>query len=491
VLAIILGAIFALALPPLHLWPAAFLAVPAVLAMLDSIKSGNWRSGFGLGWGFGFGYFLFALHWIGFAFLVEADTYLWMMPFAVAGLSAFMAIYWGLAFAAVTATGRKGLPALLLLAAALGCAEALREFLFTGFPWGAPGLIADGMGPVAQTAAIWGMIGLTPLIIVWAGAWPFVIRGKRKLAAALILATLPLSLVHGSWRLAQNDHASVAGVALRIVQPNIPQSDKWRGDNMDQIFAKLLAMSAKNNDAVTHVIWPESAVPFLIDESPKALSDAASMLGPMRLLITGSLRREQAPQEGEDRVFNSILFIDGMGQVALRYDKWRLVPGGEFLPLEWLLSPLGFRKLVTLPGSFEAGAGPQTLALPSGPPVSPSICYEAIFPDRFVKPSARPQWLVNVTNDGWFGESTGPYMHFAQARLRAIEHGLPLVRAANTGISGVIDGYGETVASLALGTEGIIDRPLPKALEPTIYSVFGLVSLLAVAAALCGLAILL
>jgi apolipoprotein N-acyltransferase len=346
------------------------------------------------------------------------------------------------------------------------------------------------MGPVAQTSSIWGMTGLTPFMIVWAGAWPFIIRGPGKLVAALIVATLPMSLGYGYWRLAQNDHGIVAGVNLRIVQPNIPQSDKWRGDNMDQIFAKLLVMSAKNNSAVTHVIWPESAVPFLIDESPNALGDVAAMLGPKRLLVTGSLRREPPAQAGEDRVFNSVLVIDGNGEIALRYDKWRLVPGGEFLPLEWALSPLGFRRLVTLPGSFEAGPGPQTLALPIGPAVSPSICYEAIFPSDFIKPGARPQWLINVTNDGWFGASTGPHMHFAQARLRAIEQGLPLVRAANTGISGVIDGYGETVATLPLGSEGTLDRPLPQMLPPTIYSVVGRVTLLVIAAVFCGLALL-
>jgi apolipoprotein N-acyltransferase len=191
--------------------------------------------------------------------------------------------------------------------------------------------------------------------------------------------------------------------------------------------------------------------------------------------VTGALRREISivGNTESDKVYNSVLTFDGLGNVVAHYDKWRLVPGGEFLPFEWLLEPLGFRKVVTVPGSFEAGAGPVSLAIPGAPPVGFSICYEAIFPDHFIDPQKRPGWLINVTNDGWFGNSTGPYQHLAQARLRAIEQGLPMVRAANTGISAVIDPYGRTLSSLSLGQEGILDSGLPQSLPPTFFASYG------------------
>jgi apolipoprotein N-acyltransferase len=472
-----LGAAFALGLPPLNLWPAGMVAVPLVFFFFESITPRRLFPSFLLGWCFGLGYFAFALHWIGFAFLVEADTYLWMMPFAVGGLAAAMAIYWGLAFAAVNALGLKGFRGFLLFCVFIAIAEYFRGILFTGFPWGAPGLMADGMGPLLQNARLWGMHGLTLLLMLWLGTWVFLFQRGSRFAACLMIASLPLAYFYGRMLGAPIQQADASSTIVRIVQPNIPQSDKWRGDNMEGIFQRLLKLSAQPPQASSVpdiIIWPESAVPFLVDESARALKDVARMLGPNRLLITGSLRREPlGPGEDEDRVFNSVLVIDGNAKVVARYDKWRLVPGGEFLPFEWLLKPLGFRKVVTLPGSFVEGKGPMTLQLPIGPPVSPSICYEAIFPVNFIDASHRPAWLVNVTNDGWFGNSTGPYMHLAQARMRAIEQGLPVIRAANTGISAVIDANGREVKLLPLNMEGLIDVSLPQGLPATLYARLG------------------
>jgi len=216
-------------------------------------------------------------------------------------------------------------------------------------------------------------------------------------------------------------------------------------------------------------------VTFLIDESEAAKVELAELLGGTKTLVTGALRRDiNRSRDGEgDKVFNSILTFDGSGKVVARYDKWRLVPGGEFLPFEWALEPLGFRKVVTVPGSFAAGPGPVSLAVPGAPEAGFGVCYEAIFPDQFIDPQKRPGWLINVTNDGWFGNSTGPYQHLAQARLRSIEHGLPMVRAANTGISAVIDPYGRTLSSLPLNGEGIMDAGLPQSLPPTFFADYG------------------
>lgn len=479
-LALIAGMIAALSMPPLDFWPLLFVSVPMVLFMLEGIERKLRLHSFLLGWCFGFGYFIVALHWIGFAFLVDAEDYLWMMPFAVGGLAAAMAVYWGLASLCVALSGRRRLPAALVFAASLALFEWLRGTLFTGFPWAAPGLASDGMGAVAQTASLWGMPALTMLVVLWAATWPFIFEGPRlhRFTAVLIAATLPLCWAWGSYRFQHGVVADVEGVAIRIVQPNISQDIKWRDKNASAIFDQLLEMSARaapDGTPATHIIWPETAVSFLIDESDAAKAELAQLLGGNKTLITGALRRDINTAGGgeADKVYNSILTFDGSGTVVARYDKWRLVPGGEFLPFEWLLEPLGFRKVVTVPGSFAAGRGPVSLAIPGAPQAGFGICYEAIFPDHFVDPLKRPGWLINVTNDGWFGNSSGPHQHLAQARLRTIEQGLPMVRAANTGISAVIDPYGRALSSLPLGIDGVIDSRLPQSLPPTLFSDYG------------------
>ena len=491
------GMVAALAMPPLDFWPLLFMTVPVALFALEGIERRFKLQSFILGWCFGFGYFVVAFHWIGFAFLVDADVYLWMMPFAVGGLAAAMAVYWGFAFLCVTLRGLKRFSAALVFAASLALFEWLRGILFTGFPWAAPGLAGDGMGAVAQTAALWGMPGLTVLILLWSAVWPFVFDRHsprlHRLTALMIIATLPLCWAWGNYRLQSGQVANVDGVNIRIVQPNISQSDKWRGENARAIFDQLLQMSAgqpQNGKSLTHIIWPESAVPFLIDESDNARAEVAQLLGGTKTLVTGALRRE-ASTTGGNKVYNSILAFDGFGNVVAQYDKWRLVPGGEFLPLEWLLEPLGFRKVVTVPGSFAAGGGPFSMAIPRAPSAGFSICYEAIFPDHFVDSLKRPGWLINVTNDGWFGNSTGPYQHLAQARLRAIEQGLPMVRAANTGISAVIDPFGRTVSSLPLSQEGVLDSGLPQSLPPTFFATYGQLLFFFALLLLCALGIVL
>ena len=479
-LAIASGCVAALAMPPIGLWPALFIAVPVFLQLLGGQAWRGWLSGFGTGWCFGFGYFIVAFHWIGFAFLVDAATYLWMMPFMLGALAGGMAIYWGLAAVVAKRLGNQGLPLVLMFAACLGVAEWLRGHLLTGFPWAAPGLAVDGMGAVAQMAAVFGMPGLTVLIVMWAGL-PLVLMVEQaraaKLTAIVLLALLPMGWGFGALRLAAADAAMMPGVMLRIVQPNISQQQKWREDHSRAIFETLKRLSTEPSKkqpqgiaGVSHVIWPESAVPFFIDESPVAKAELRPLLGGRTVLITGSIRRD-AGDAG--KVFNSIITLDGSAEVVARYDKWRLVPGGEFLPFEWLLEPLGFRKVVTVPGSFQAGVGPVTLSVPGLPDAAMLVCYEAIFPHDLIDAAKRPGLIVNVTNDGWFGRSTGPYQHLAQTRLRAIEQGLPIVRAANTGISAVIDAYGRYLQQLPLLEAGVIDSGLPVALAATPYARWG------------------
>ena len=498
-LAIAAGAVTAAGLPPFDLWPLAFLGFSLFLALLETAKRASWRSGFGAGWLFGLGYFAVAFHWIGFAFLVEAATYLWMMPFMLGLLAGGMAIYWGLAALAAKVWGGSGLRLVLFFAAALGTAEWLRGHLFTGFPWAAPGQMVDGMGGVAQLAALVGMPALTVLVVLWAGL-PYAFLSSRRrgqrLAVTALAALLPLGWGWGELRLAAAGEGMVPGVSFRIVQPNIPQEEKWREDNARVIFDTLLRLSAEPTAAqpngiagVTHLVWPESAVPFLIDESPAAQAELRPMLGGRTALITGALRLNRKGESDPD-VFNSVIVFDATAAPVAHYDKWRLVPGGEFLPLAWLLEPLGFRKVVQTPGSFTAGAGPSTLALPGGLSAALLVCYEMIFPDRLVDTAKRPSLIVNVTNDGWFGRSTGPYQHLAQVRLRAIEQGLPVIRAANTGISAVVDPYGRYLRRLPLLEQGVIDSPLPEAISATPYTRWGDWALLALLAVVFGSAFL-
>ncbi|MDP4823059.1 MAG: apolipoprotein N-acyltransferase, partial [Aestuariivirgaceae bacterium] len=393
----------------------------------------------------------------------------------------YLALYWGLAAWAAGWLKRPGFAGVLVFAACLTLGEYARANLFSGFPWNAPGHAALASPGLAQAASVTGLWGLTFGVLV-AAATPWLIFNRQFRAALACGAALVLIWGAGEWRLASHAETNRPDIRLRIVQPNIPQSEKWRFDNAGEIFTSLLALSdLKTGEApmgasdFTHIIWPESAVPFLMDEQEGALSAIARLLPDNAHLLMGGLRREMAGGPGidDDRIFNSLLAISGTGEVAARADKFHLVPWGEYLPLESWLAPLGLRRLVTLPGSFVAGPGPQNVKIPGTPAFSPLICYEVIFPGAVAPRADRPQFLLNVTNDGWFGTSTGPYQHFDQARLRAIEEGLPLVRAANTGISGVVDALGRVRHQSRLNETATVDSPLPQDLEPTIYVKLG------------------
>jgi apolipoprotein N-acyltransferase len=476
-LLLLAGAAAGLAMPPFDVWPLLFLSFPILVWSLDQAP---WRQAFAQGWLFGLGYFTACFYWIGIAFLVDAAAYLWMMPFMVGALAGGMALYWGLAAMAVVMLGQRGLARIIACAILIAIAEWLRGHLLTGFPWTAPGLAVDGMGGLAQAASLIGMPGLTLLIVLWS-ALPalggFAGARRRDWAAALVLlALLPGLWLWGNHRLTEDAERSGAGVSMRIVQPNIAQEAKWRREAARENFDKLKRLSIQSTpegprgiDDVTVLIWPESAVSFFIDESEQGLSELADILPQQSLLVMGALRRD-AEGQGERRVYNSVLAFDGDASLIAHYDKWRLVPGGEFLPFEEILKPLGFRKVVTVPESFAAGPGPRNIILPGVAPAAVLICYEAIFPHDLVDASQRPSWIINVTNDAWFGESSGPYQHLAQARLRTIEQGLPLIRAANSGISAIIDAHGRIEAHLPLGVEGVLDGTLPASLPETLYA---------------------
>ena len=485
-IAVLAGAALALSLPPIGFWPIIFVAMPGAINAVRNCGNHLWRAGIA-GFLFGFGYFIVAFHWIGFAFLVDAKTYLWMMPFAVGGLAAFMALYWAAAFTAAAMLSRRNVPAVASLPLMLAVVEWLRGYLFTGFPWAVPGLAADGMGGVLQLASLIGMPGLTYLILLW-GALPLMLwrtrrtGGGRLFVPALLVLLLPASWAWGEWRKGQLVYQTVPNVSLALVQPNISQDDKWRTENAAAIFDELMTMSTGSEaSGATHIIWPESAVPFLLDESKGALARIATDLKPNQTLLSGAIRREGAAAAGDERYYTSILEINESGKVEERYDKWRLVPGGEYLPLAWLLEPLGFRKVVNLPESFSAGQGPASFDLGAAGRAGLLICYEAIFPHDLVDASRRPSWLINVTNDGWFGRSVGPYQHLAQVRMRAVEQNMPVVRAANTGISAIIDGAGHFIEQSRLGEKAIIVGHLPKPGKKPLFAELGVLAAAALA----------
>jgi len=275
----------------------------------------------------------------------------------------------------------------------------------------------------------------------------------------------------------------VPGIKLRIVQPSVPQREKWRPENQPRIFLDHLALSASdpagnidNLAGVTHVIWPEAAMPFLPLDHAEVGAAIGRALPQGTFLISGALRAEPAPAGAPRprRFFNSILVFGDGGSLIAQYDKSHLVPFGEYLPLQPLLEAIGLRQLTRLRGGFDAGATPRPLLeVPRLPPAAPLICYEAIFPAAVVEASARPGLLLNVTNDGWFGDTTGPRQHLHQARVRAVEEGLALVRAANNGISAAVDPYGRILAQLDLNARGTIDVGLPAALSPPPYARLG------------------
>jgi apolipoprotein N-acyltransferase len=471
-----LGLLSGFAMPPLDMWWMLSVTFSGFVLILNARPALRLRSNFFFGWIFGFGYFLSALHWIGFAFLVNAQDYLWMMPFAVGGLAGALAVFWGVAVAVAQNCVGRGWPAVLAYPVCLGIAEWLRGHLFTGFPWAVPGLAADGMGGVEQLASVVGMNGLTVIILLWAFAPSNLIAGEKRLRvlSLLILASLPLSWAWGEWRVAHNPTQFLEGQVVRLVQPNISQDDKWRQDNARPIFDRLLQLSgqASSGPEPTVIVWPESIVPFLIDESVEGRSELRALLGGKKYLMTGAVRRS-SPTDVRPQYFTSILTFDGQAEIVGIYDKQHLVPGGEYLPLAWLLEPLGFRKVVNVPESFSEGTGPSVLSIAGLGRVAMQICYEGIFPVSIPLWEKRPDWLLNVTNDGWFGHSAGPYQHVAQLRMRAVEQGVGIIRVANTGVSAVLDSTGGYVMQSPIEQIFVSDSRIPKPLEWTVYSYWG------------------
>jgi apolipoprotein N-acyltransferase len=483
------GALSTLAMAPFNAWPVLFLTFPVAVWQIDGAGAGRRRgipSAALIGWCFGLGYFVPGLYWIGDAFLVDASTFAWLIPFAVLGLPAYLALFTGFGFALARLLWTRDASRVLALAIGLTIAEWLRGHVLTGFPWNAYGYALFRPLALAQTASLIGLWGMTFLTVAIFASPAVLIDGTSRgrkpwMAPAAALAVLVAMGVFGAIRLSMEPTRLVSKVRIRIMQPDLQQDLKFNYSAKAAVMQKYLTLSDRASGPqstgvrdATILIWPESAFPFFLTREGDAMAQIAALLPKETVLITGSVRAPDQPRNlPVTRAYNSIYVIDHDGNVLDVYDKLHLVPFGEYLPFQDWMEKLGLEQLTKVQGGFIPGAVRRTMAIPGAPRALPLICYEAIFPDDITSRDDRPGWIVNLTNDGWFGISTGPYQHLEQARMRAIEQGLPVVRAANTGISAVIDPLGRFVARLGLGVEGVLDSPLPAAGPPTIYARLG------------------
>ncbi|RXV66374.1 apolipoprotein N-acyltransferase [Roseovarius sp. A46] len=466
------GAVAALGQAPWGLWPLTLIGFALVYGFFR--QTDGWRAAAWLGWGVGTGHFLLALHWIVEPFMVDAPRHAWMAPFALVGLAGGAGLYWGAGLALARAAG--GGPAAFV--AGLGLAEALRGWLFTGFPWAQPGhaLIDTAW---LHWAAWLGAPGLLVLalgasVALWHVAAGARASGAAVLAAAAALWPLGAALTPGA--------APVPGApVVRLVQPNAPQHEKWQPDKVQTFFDRQRAFSAAGAVPPDLVVWPETAVPVLLERAEPTL-EAISGAARGAPVVLG-IQRTEGP-----RIYNSLAVVAAGGAVTGVYDKHHLVPFGEYMPFGDLLARFGIYGLAANEGQgYSAGSGARLLDLGPLGRALPLICYEGVFARDLRAVPGRPEFLLLITNDAWFGKISGPYQHLVQARLRSAELGLPMIRVANTGVSAMIDATGRVTDRIPLGEAGWRDAPLPPPLPETFYARWGDAPMLALYAALLAL----
>ncbi|TVQ83774.1 MAG: apolipoprotein N-acyltransferase [Micavibrio sp.] len=518
------GLLMSLSMPPVGLFFTLWLALPVLYFSLATAE--NRKQAFARGWFFGAGFFMGGLYWVMFALFVDIAAWWFLVPLALFGIPALLGLYIGV-FGILSFKMFKffsGISSVLMFAVLWCVMEFLRGILFTGFPWNLSGYAWASSLAMMQNLSWAGIYGLSILTIL-AASLPIILfleAGPRLRSAALAVSLLlPLSLwTWGSVRLATAEDVGMHdGIMLRIVQPNIPQHEKWLDNKQAEHLRRYFALSAlpvekaalrlfdeseiaalpglqrrdifsdshvaalqlaETNGAVlpdpsprrspTYIIWPETAVTADLQTHPELGDYLRSSLPQDSILMTGNIYSRKS-EDGQYRYYyNSLLVMDVATGEKSYYDKTHLVPFGEYVPFRNFFSVGALGSVLSGFEDFQRGSGPYTADYFDMPAFSPLICYEAIFPGYVINSrKQRPEWLLNVTNDGWYGKSSGPYQHFAFSRARAIEEGLPMVRAANTGISAVIDPYGRVMGMVPLGEAGILDHALPEALPQTLY----------------------
>lgn len=458
-----LGAISSLGFEPWSLWPITLLSLILLLRHAGGARS--WRQAAGAGWWFGLGLGCASLTWLAHAFTYQAAMPQSLGWAAVALLAAYTAGYWALSLGAAFAVSRTSGSAGFALASAATfiLAEWLRGVLLTGFPWNPLGVIWLPLGEMARSAAVIGALGLSGVTIAIAGLLAAVTRRAGAAAMFLAPAMLVLTLALAGPRAAPDTE-----VPIRLVQGNIDQADKWRPGQARMQLERYRSLSGPPGTTAKPrlLFWPEAAIIEPLDADPALRSRAASVLGPRDLLFTGA-----TGEAGDGRYTNSVFVLGAAGRLLGRYDKAQLVPFGEYLPFAWLLERFGAARLVPGEADFVPGPGPQTLDI-DGLRLGISICYEIVFPSGVIDRSHRPAFLFNPSNDAWFGKG-GPEQHLAQARLRAIEQGLPIIRATPTGRTAVIRADGAIAASLPAHEAARLDTVLPAPNAATVFSRWG------------------
>ncbi|SHH02317.1 apolipoprotein N-acyltransferase [Cognatiyoonia sediminum] len=462
---VLLGVTAGLGQAPTDLWFVTILALAAILALFRT--SSTIQAAFGTGWWSGLGYFAFSLRWIVEPFLVDAATYGWIAPFALVLMAGGAALFWG---AAGYVAYRFCRPLDVGFVATFSLVEIARSLILTGFPWALVGHIWIET-PLALTAALWGPHGLTLIALLLAlsilrlvsGAWLWAIAPAGAAIAFLVLSPPTLQ-------------TPADAPLIRIVQPNIPQQEKWDPRKKPENFARLLQLSSLPSGDPDLVVWPETALAEILERAGPSIDTISDLVGDVPL-ITGVQRRAR-----DDIYHNSLIMIETGGEVTATYDKQHLVPFGEYFPGGELAARMGLRGFASSQGfGFTPGETDTKIDIPNIGLARPLICYEGIFSEELTT-GERPDFLLLITNDAWFGKGAGPQQHLAQARLRSIEQGLPMVRAANTGISAMIDPYGRLISTLALDEQGVLDVQLPQPAPATLYARHG--DILAMSAAL-------
>lgn len=476
-LAFAAGICATLTLAPFFVLP---LLIPAftVLYWLISGAASHKRA-FWDGWWWGWGYYMTGLYWFCIALLTDAEKFAWLIPFALFGLTAVIAIYCGAACWIVSRLRYRGIPALLVFTIVWTLVEYARGHLFTGFPWNLAGYAFAVSDAMLQPASLVGIYGLTWLAVLLGTSLAAlgldgISRRKAWLFIGIVYALAAGAAGWGASRIAQATVEYVPDVKLRLVQANIAQHHKWDPAlQMQGLEEHIRLMQEPGIEGVTHIIWPETAIPYALKEGAPLARMIGEKVPVEKILIAGALRMEGEPGAGAQgwEIWNSIMAINHDGVIVGIYDKTKLVPFGEFLPFRNFVPPAWLTPVGTK--DFSSGKGPVTLDWPGLPPISPLVCYEGIFPSLAASNERRPAMLLNLTNDAWFGVSSGPHQHFHMSRARAVEQGVPLVRVANTGITAVTDALGRVIAYLPLNTKQFIDVSLPMAGPATVYGQYG------------------
>ncbi len=475
-----LGFLLSRAFVPMDIFPVIFICFPLMVALVD--RSASKINAFLLGWWCGFGFFSAGLVWVGHSFTQQDHVPVILAPFATLMLASTMALYVGLIFLVAKALWPRSplnpLRIVIFASAWIGM-EILRSTLFTGFPWHIISAVWANWLPILQMSYYLGVFGLGFLTVLMATV-PIILldqtRLRNRVFTGLLAATIIMAgTLVGLMRLYNNETHFHLETNLRLIQANVQQYEKWKSHLIDGHFDKHLRLSRAGDQegraqGIKLLIWPEASVQSDSFDREASIERwrISKLLEFGAFAIVGAPRYQQTP-DGIN-YYNSLFALNRKADLYARYDKHHLIPFGEYMPLQSFFGLIGLDSLATsVP--FSSGLGPQTIQLPGIPSFSPLICYEVIFPSAAIDFTQRPEWLLNITNDGWFGLTEGPYQHLALARMRAVEEGLPLVRSAGTGISAVIDPLGRTITQLDLGHEGILESPLPLALPaPTVSS---------------------